>query len=75
MAAVLPHDTAVSPGALRRWAARVLAVLGVSAFVGVMGMALAGQGLVSTGVLGPAVGVLIAVVIAAIIARQLNRRG
>ncbi len=75
MAAVLPHDTAVSPGTLRRWALRVLAVLGVSAFVGVMGMALAGQGLVSTGVIGPAVGVLISVVVAAIIARQLNRRG
>ena len=75
LAAVLPHDTAVSPVALRRLARRVLAVLGVSAFLGVMGMALAGQSLVSTGVLGPVVGVLISVVIAGIIARQLRRRG
>lgn len=73
LAALLPHDTAVTQGTLRRWAVRVLAVLGVSGLLGVMGMALSGQPWGSTGAVGPAVGALVGTAIVGIIVWQWAR--
>jgi hypothetical protein len=74
MAAVLPHDCAVAPGTLARWASRTLLVLATSLAVGAVGMALVGQLQSVSSIIGPIVGSLLAAGIAGLMAWQLRRR-
>lgn len=56
-AAVLPYDAVLSAVALRRWAGRVAAVVGVSLTLGLAGIAFADQFTGRAGVLVPLVGI------------------
>jgi hypothetical protein len=73
MAATLPHDCAVAPGTLARWASRTLLVLATSLAVGAIGMAFVGQLQSASSIIGPIVGSLLAAGIAGLMAWQLRR--
>jgi hypothetical protein len=74
IAAVLPHDCAVAPATLGRWAMRTLLVTAVSVAIGVVGMALVGQLHAVQSSIGPIVGSLVAAGIAGLLAWLLRGR-
>jgi hypothetical protein len=74
LAAVLPYDALVPGRVLRRWAGRVATVLVVGVGVAVGGMALVGQLIQVSSVIGTIVGSLIAAALAGLLAWHLRRR-
>jgi hypothetical protein len=74
LAAVLPHDAAVAPAALGRWALRTLVVLAVSLGVGVGGLFVAGALPPQQGLVAPVLGSLLAIGLAALIPWLVRRR-
>jgi hypothetical protein len=73
-AAVLPHDTAVAPSALGRWALRTLSVVVVSLGLGVAGLFLAAWLPPQQSLAAPVLGSLLAIGLAALIAWLVRRR-
>ncbi len=73
-AAVLPHDCAVAPSALGRWAVRTLLVVAVSVGLGSAGMALLDRLPAESSMAGPIVGSLVAAGLAGVIVWLVRRR-
>lgn len=73
-AAVLPHDTAVAPSALGKWAVRTLLVLVVSLGLGAAGLYLTSHLPVQQHLIGAAVGAAVAIGLVALITWLVRRR-
>jgi hypothetical protein len=74
LAAVLPHDTAVAPAALGRWALRTLGVLVASLGLGGTGLFVAAWLPPQQGLVVPVLGSVLAIGLAALIAWLVRRR-
>jgi hypothetical protein len=73
-AAVVPHDCAIAPAALRRWAMRTALILLVSLGLSAAGMALFGRLAPVSSMTGPILGSLVAAGLAGILAWLVRRR-
>jgi hypothetical protein len=73
-AAVVPHDCALAPSALRRWAIRTVTVVAVSLGLGGSATVLLDRVAVTPNVLGPIVGSLLAAGVAGLFVWFLRRR-
>jgi hypothetical protein len=74
LAALVPYDAVVDLGVLIRWLSRALAVALAAGVLGVLLMALGGQGGAGTFLVAALGGLLVAVAAAALLARLLRRR-
>lgn len=74
LAAVLPHDTAVAPQALARWALRTASVLVVSLGLGVAGLFVGAWLPPQPSLIAPVLGSLLAIGLAGLIAWLVRRR-